>query len=89
MWRWLQCLLTTRYGGKATGFYKPCFEKKQLENFSVIHLVGCYWVESQGTCTKDTLVTRPESSFGISIFLVFACTHSGYFCLILCFKNIF
>ena len=33
MWRWLQCLLTTRYGGKATGFYKPCFEKKKIGKF--------------------------------------------------------
>lgn len=62
---------------KHLAFINRVLKKKKLENFIVIHLVGCYWVESGGTCTKDTLVTHPESSFGISIFLVFACTHSG------------
>lgn len=39
--------MTTRYGGKATGFYKPCFErKKRVENLTSIHLVGFYWVGS-------------------------------------------
>lgn len=40
-------------------------------NFIAIHLVGFYWVESGGACTKDTLVHTQNLLLVLVFFLYF------------------